>query len=92
MSDVRLTDLDEASRAAADRGNTCLMRCQYSEKSCLRDTPIPPIKQLGGGLLSLLGLILLDRINDKLIEFVVVESVVVTHPVGRVIQGKVKLG
>ena len=92
MSDTCLTDLDEASQAVADHGNTCLMRCQYSGKLCLRDTPVPPIKQLVGGLLSLLGLILLDRINDKLIEFVVVESIVVTHPVGCVIQGKVKLG
>ena len=40
------------------------MRCQYSGKLCLRDTLVPPIKQLIGGLLSLLGLILLDRIND----------------------------
>ena len=80
---------------AADRGNSCLMRCQYSGKLCLRDALVPSIKQLVGGLqvLSLLHLILLDRVNGKLIEFVIVESVVVTdHPVGCVIQGKVKLG
>lgn len=58
----------------------------------IRGILIPPAEKLVGSSLPLWGLILLKEVDDELVEFFIIKSIVVTHPVGGVIERKVKLG
>lgn len=53
---------------------------------------VPPVEKLVCRSLSLWCPVLLEKINDKLVEFFIIEPVVVAHPMGGVVEREVKLG
>ena len=55
------------------------------------DALIPPIKELVGGGLSLWRLVLFKEVNDELVKFLVVETIVMIHPLCGIVEGEVKL-
>ena len=57
-----------------------------------RDIPVPPVEKLACGGFSFWRLIVFEKVDDKLVELLVVKSIVVAHPVGGIIEGEVKLG
>ena len=57
-----------------------------------RDIPVPPVEKLACGGFSFWCLIVFEKVDDKLVELLVVKTIVVAHPVGSIIEGKVKLG
>ena len=57
-----------------------------------QDALIPPSEKLVRGSLPCQGLVLFKEVDYKLIEFFIVKTIVVTHPVRRIVEGEVKLG
>lgn len=55
------------------------------------DALIPPTKKLAGGGLSFGRLVFFKKVDNKLVEFFIVEPVVMTHPVGGVVECKMEL-
>ena len=56
------------------------------------DVPIPPLIEFCCGSLPLQRLILLEKVDNELIELLVVESIVFVHPVGGIGERKMQLG
>ena len=84
--------MDEAARVAADFANTILEESQsWWWRSGVGDVPIPPIMKLSRGLLSVGRLICLEKVDNEFIEFLIVESIVMAHPMGSVAESEVQL-
>ena len=57
-----------------------------------RNVLIPPCKKVRRCFLCLRGSVGLKKVNNELIELLVIEPIIVAHPVGSICEGKVKLG
>lgn len=53
--------------------------------------PVPPIEKLVGCSLSFRRVVLLKEVDDKFIEFFIVEPIILAFPVGGIVERKVKL-
>ena len=53
------------------------------------DVLIPPVEKFTGGGLPFQGLVFLEKVDNKLIELLIVETIIMAHPVGSIIEGEV---